>query len=264
VGSNYYSGDTINRRSFQSDDAAYRRLKSYLEDDNNNPTWMFIYDGHANTGGIYSYDFYYSLYYNINTIDRVTNSSLDLQPFGFGFACLLGNIYANNNFAREWLTCTEGGVTFLGATTESFLDPDRDFSRLLFEQIKDKRPIMTIGELVGNAKAKYYHADKEGYRRRQAKKYVLYGDPSLYLFGLDVENPYPRPRPLMPEKKSINHDVNIEGLDNVESIYIYSITGQLLRVSFNQQIDLQGLPAGIYTIVLNSNNNCITKKILLQ
>lgn len=263
----YYSGDIIDGRNCQSN-TAYAFMKNYLEGNNytDNPTWMFIYDGHGNSNSIGSPSFIYS-----TTIGTILTSSLDFQPFGFGFSCLLGNIYADSNFSRSWLTSTEGGVSFLGATTTTYISPDRYFSRKLFNQIKKKTPPITIGEFVGNGKAKYYNCDKVVWRRRQAKKYTLYGDPSLYLYGLDIN--YMTPNYFLKGEKqpieTVDSQINIEdnilslNLDNIQSVYIYSITGQLVFARNISQINLNRFPSGIYTIVINADNYKITKKIIL-
>lgn len=246
----YYNGCLIDGRNMTTAEAT-DSLKNHLEDDNDNPTWMFVYGGHGNYQGLGGP--YYFLYYDI---DHIITSDLNFQPFGFGFTCSTGNIYKNDNFARTWLTSTEGGITYLGATTSSYATPDRYFSRKMFNQLEGQ-PNMTIGEFVSNAKAKYYNPDKVIWRRREAKKYVLYGDPSLYLFGLNLQ--YNQPYNI--HEHSQYSDENF--VDDIISVNIYSMTGQLLRTCISDQPDFQGLPAGTYTVMYNSINN-VTKKIVLQ
>lgn len=244
---NYYSGCFIDGRNLSTADAN-DSLRCHLEDDNDNPTWMFVYGGHGAPYGLES-----PYYFWVSDIGHMITRDLDFQPFGFGFTCSTGDIYKNNNFAREWLTSLDGGISFLGATTISYATPDRYFSRKMFNQLNG-HPNMTIGEFIGNAKAKYYNPDKVIWRRREAKKYVLYGDPSLYLFGLDLQ--YNQP---YSAKQFIG---NIE--DNVTCVHVYSITGQLLR-SHNSQPDLDDLPSGTYLMTfISDNNNITTQKIILQ
>ena len=121
---------------------------------------------------------------------------------------------------------------------------------------------MTRGEFGANGKAKYYHSGQINYRLREVEKYILYGDPSLYLFGIDIN--YNTPYFDRNRKKHMQQMKNNEILDDFSSVYIYSITGQLLRSCNNNELDIQGLPSGIYTIVLNSKNEQITKKIIIQ
>lgn len=247
----YYNGCLIDGRNMTTAEAT-DSLKNHLEDDNDNPTWMFVYGGHGHYEGIGGP--YYFWYYDIN---HIITSNLNFQPYGFGFTCSTGNIYENNNFARAWLTSIEGGITYLGSTTISYATPDRYFSRKMFNQLKG-HPNMTIGEFIGNAKAKYYNPDKVVWRRREAKKYVLYGDPSLYLFGLDIQ--YNQPYNI--QKRLQQGDEEFVG--DIISVNIYSMTGQLLRACNGDKPNTQGLPAGTYMVVYNSSNNSITKKFVLQ
>jgi hypothetical protein len=93
---------------------------------------------------------------------------------------------------------------------------------------------------------------------REAKKYVLYGDPSLYLFGLDIQ--YNQPYNI--QKRLQQGDEEFVG--DIISVNIYSMTGQLLRACNGDKPNTQGLPAGTYMVVYNSSNNSITKKFVLQ
>ena len=245
----YYTGSFIT--GSQTHSAAFDTMRILLQDNNDNPTLMFVYVGgghYDQIGDPYGFDYIH--------IDTTYTSTLDFQPFGFGFADELGNIFKPNNFARKWLTSTEGGITFLGATTISYVTADRYFSRKMFNQLEG-HPLMTIGEFVGNAKAKYYNCDQVVWRRREAKKYVLYGDPSLYLFGLHYNQPYSAPQ------RSQNSGNELIEKD-ITSIQVYSVTGKLLRISHATEPDLQGLPTGTYMVVYNSGDDIITKKIVVQ
>lgn len=267
--SQYYTGSLIDGRYIENADA-YNILKNYLEN-TNNPTWMFVYTGHGNSsclGSPYLLNSYPNSFYGI---DNITTNSLDFQSFGFGFACLLGNIYSSPNFARSWITSEQGGVTFLGATTESFTSPDRYFSRKLFGQLKNK-PVMTIGEFVANGKAKYFNPNKVEWRSREVRKYTLYGDPSLYLFGLDIN--YNTPRLIKKDSQLTEiQDKNIIVKDDivqletdvygdVNSICVYSVTGQLMLVNYTNQVDLGDLPMGAYTVVVDTNTGKIAQKVM--
>ena len=44
----------------------------------------------------------------------------------------------------------------------------------------------------------------------------------------------------------------------------YAPTGQLLRACNGDKPNTQGLPAGTYMVVYNSNNNSLTQKLVLQ
>ena len=237
-----YSGDIIDGRLATTN---FNTMKTYLEE--GTPTWMFVYDGHGSNSNI-------SNPYGWYNIDAIATSSLDYQPFGFGFACFLGNIYGNINFARSWIISSNGGVSFLGSTTRSSSVLDRYFSRIMFNQLRSCSN-MTIGEFVCNAKSKYYNANHVVWRLTEAKQYVLYGDPSLYLLGLNLH--YNEP---FNEKKNYTYKEENEAFSDDATIKIYSTVGQLLRTCYSGKLDLSELPSGIYTIVF-TKNNFITKKI---
>ena len=242
----YYTGGIIDGRDTS---IHFNTMKNYMEliDD---PTWMFVYRGHGDydeIGKPYNWTYY--------SIGSITTRTLDFQPFGFGFSCLLGDIYKKYNFARSWLVSLDGGVSFLGSTTISYSVCNRYFSRKMFNQLKG-RPNMTIGEFVCNAKAKYYNPFKVIWRRRETKKYILYGDPSLHLFGLDLQ--YNQPYSVKQRTGSP------ENMDNITSVQVFSVTGQLLRTSQTCEIDLQGLPIGTYMVVYNSDTNPIIQKIIVK
>ena len=274
----YYTGYIVdgeecnNNNNNNNNNNCFTNLQHHLEE-NTPPIWLFIYTGHGNSQMIG--DPYYISCLNIGNIDTY---SLDFQSFGFGFACLLGNIYDSYNFSRAWIADKKGGVTYMGATTITTKSSDRYFSRKLFNQLK-KKPIMTIGEFIGNGKAKYYNPDKVVWRRREAKKYILYGDPSLYLFGLDhhsipAARIKSRPHNYQTEEEHDKYDILIKNdilflntatFGNIKTIEIHSMTGQLLLTVHSQnQIHIQGLPAGIYAATItNKENKQFTKKITL-
>lgn len=52
-------------------------------------------------------------------------------------------------------------------------------------------------------------------------------------------------------------------LDNIKSVHVYSITGQLLLMQNTNMIDIQSLPNGVYTILIDTDKSRITKKILV-
>lgn len=262
--SQYYTGSLIDGRYIENADA-HNILKNYLEN-TNNPTWMFVYTGHGHSRFIGE-----PYYLESSSINSINTNNLDFQSFGFAFSCLLGNIYSSPNFARSWITSEQGGVTFFGATTISYMNVDRYFSRKLFEQLKNK-PVMTIGEFVANGKAKYFNPNKVEWRSREVRKYTLYGDPSLYLFGLDIDYNTPRfvkknsqlteiqDKNIIVKDDIVQLETDVYG--DVNSICVYSITGQLMLVNYTNQVDLGDLPMGAYTVVVDTNTGEITQKVM--
>lgn len=264
--SSYFIGDLTEGRN-KSVSLNHSYLKTYLENSSSESTWMFIYRGLAASDTIMSYN------YGCHNMDSILTHHAGMHPFGFGFADELGNIYDLNNFSRTWLTSTQGGVTFFAPTTEAYNCADRYFSRKVFNQLSGGRIVMTIGEFVANAKAKYYNPDQVLWRRREAKKYTLYGDPSLYLLGLDIEERTPNRIKHKSSTSAITQDTNIIIQNdvvqlnpaisgNVNSIYVYSITGQLMLTSYSNSINLNGLSQGVYLVTVNTDNGQISQKIV--
>lgn len=94
---------------------------------------------------------------------------------------------------------------------------------------------------------------------------------SLFLFGLDFEYSTPfmvrqHTKPTDSEIVNVVIENNVlhTNLNDIESIHIFSITGQLLLSQNANIINLQSLPAGMYSVVININHNHITKKIIKQ
>ena len=236
---------------------------------NEEPTWLMVYTGHGAIDCIGSP-------YNITSSNlndgHISTSNLPYQSYGFMFACQIGNIYEENNFAKKWIGVPDGGTTLWASTTNSFYDPDRYLSRAIFNQLK--RPVpMTIGEFVSFGTAKYYNACMNAERFAEAKRYVLYGDPSLYLFGLNLYSQQQlygmefannlNSRKIIDQKKDYLL-INSEDIDNLLSLQLYSLTGQLLLSSKTDELNLHGLAHGIYLLVVNEEKQSKTYPIIVK
>ena len=59
--------------------------------------------------------------------------------------------------------------------------------------------------------------------------------------------------------------LTISGLDNIDSVKVYSVLGRLEKEVFNtQQIDISDLALGLYMIEVSNGSNTLTKKIIKQ
>ena len=109
---------------------------------------------------------------------------------------------------------------------------------------------MTIGELVYNAKDKYYYADQVPYRRNHIAKYILLGDPSLYIHGLNI----PDDRLNSPLKTSSNEEST-----EVNKVKIWNINGILLEETSYANYMNSNLLDGVYIIqFIDKEDNVIT------
>lgn len=262
----YFSGDIFDGRGLES--SGYEIFKAEMEGMHDDWPWMIFYTGHG------SNDLLGSPFHDVNTTaikEYIRSDNAPYPAFGFGFACLLGNMYSDDNFARDWVTSENGGVSFLGATTESFFEPDRYMSRKIFHQLEHK-PVMTVGEFVANGISKYYNAFRVVWRRRQAMRYVFYGDPSIYLYGLDFQNYTPLRSPQMRdiENTNTNHVLNNIisdhhlSLNEISSIQLYSISGHMIYNGNMDDLNLQNYNNGIIFVVIRTQDKLISNKILIK
>ena len=178
--SSYLMGHFYDGRYATTSPYTYSDMKLELEG-TDHPLWMFMYFGHG--ADHWMANPYKFRNYNIN---NCRNEDLPYQPFGFSFACLNGNLFHPSCFARDWTNKINGGISMMASTVDAVIECNRWYSRKLFSPIVEKQPAMTIGELIANAKERYYYADQVPYRRNHIAKYILLGDPSLYIHGLDT------------------------------------------------------------------------------
>lgn len=59
------------------------------------------------------------------------------------------------------------------------------------------------------------------------------------------------------------NNLNIQGVDNIEDVSVYSVTGQLENVSFkNKEVDISGLSSGVYSIRIKTAAGIVNKKFI--
>lgn len=199
-------------------------------------TWLFYYRGH---GGIYSYGSPYDL--NVSSFPNNSYSYL-----GFAFACDMGNVYYNC-FAKNWL-CSEnkGGPFYYASTTESYRSCNNNQSKRIFKMLK-KDFNMHIAQMIVCGNNKYYGGlSTSSYRRNQIKKYVLFGDPSLLIWGQESSIPYRMPQ----------NNISPFSSDDNSVEYVYDINGKLIGIGSGFDI-IQNAPMGIYIIYNSKDNTCL-------
>lgn len=208
----------------------------------NNHTRFLIYRGHGNTTLIGEpYEF------TTSTIANLRNTSS--YPMGFGFACLLNSYTTNANFGSKWVSSSGGGITFYGATVESYRCSNNYLAKKMFEQLRKlttKIHNLPISWLVEIAETKYYRALSTSMRRKQIEKYNLIGDPTLFIYGLDEDG---NAAPFHLHKKENINDQLMGSIndDLIVSMELYNIHGQKIAVKTNDRT-LDELPSGIYII----------------
>ena len=224
--------------------------------------WMFVYTGHGNTGLIGSP---YSWYYH--QIDDAPNSQLDFQPFGFAFACLVGNVFSANNFTRNWLHSPNGGVTMFASTTTSYMSPDRYMSRNMFAQLEGK-PNTPIGNFVYGGKKKFFDKCKTLPRKREIRKYNLYGDPSLYMLGVNwsTGTPYRAHRQAadteVPALTQTDDAILITS--EMQHVRVFNMQGVCVYESEEPYITTTSFLPGIYVVQVDNGTDIRTEKITIH
>ena len=59
--------------------------------------------------------------------------------------------------------------------------------------------------------------------------------------------------------------LTISGLNNIDSVKVYSVLGRLEKEAFNtHQIDISNLAPGVYMVKVNNGSHMISKKIIKQ
>lgn len=237
-------------------------------------TWIMIYRGH----GWYTYigDPYT---FRKTQIQQLNQNEISYFPLSFAFTCntgghILGSSYFYS-YARYLLTeFSSGAASHFGASVVSYTHANNRLALEVFSQLLDQKN-KTITSMTIDGTSKYYLNCITKWKRRQVKKYNFFGDPSLYILGLDRFTGNPRNRSVeanVSETAKIHptvtsneiHIVSSNGF-NVTSTTIYNTSGIIVLESTANQMDVSSLPNGLYFAVLKSDNNQhIVEKFIVQ
>lgn len=163
-------------------------------------------------------------------------------PLGFGFAGYLNSYDTNNSFGAQWVNQVQGGCSFYGSTSYSWL-PDRNFARIVARAMKktikrEGNPM--LHDILFLAEC-WYKAAMEGVERnRIVNAYNLIGDPTIHVFGMSATGeaaPFHMP--------AINDTA--EGTTSaISRTDLYTLDGRLVRSNIIPGAPLGGLPSGVY------------------
>ena len=221
----------------------FNSMKSALQA---NPRF-FVYSGHgyasSYSGIAHPYDVFPSDF-------QLTNSILSLQnisspfPMGFGFACTLNTYEIINSFGASWVSEQSGGVSFYGSTTISYSASNYYLCRRMFitlKQLTSRLGNFPVSVWIQTAETKYKNALCTETRKRQALRYSLIGDPTLYVYGCKEDGavaPFHSPRrEVLEETESLA----------AEEILVFDVMGRLLYQGDKSDSDLS-LPSGLYIV----------------
>lgn len=226
----YYGGWGDNTSTMVSEFSNYRDL-------------MMVYRGHGNVTG-----------FDV-PFDGILSVLLpnDLPYFTLSLSCLTGS---PNGLGVHWITDGDRSVTFLGATVVTYRDSNTQLEKEIFDGLRDFENY-TIGEFIYKGVGKYFMNSKDSL---EVRSYVLYGDPSLYIYGMELLG---NPVQYMPRYS--DNDNAIDTTLSDDEIYAYNVynpLGIVIKSDNGTKRDiyetLQELESGIYVIsVLDQNNQLV-------
>lgn len=244
-----------------SNSIAWTDIKDELIGRHDANPWIFTYFGHGAIsliGSPYLFDY--------NDIANASNSSLAYQPFGFAYTCWLGNVYYDYNFTRHWIHNANGGVTMLSSTTISYDPPNRYFSRNTFSQLENEIN-RSMGSFVYGGMQEFYIKCKTEPRWRTVRRYNLYGDPSLYLWGISWKTGRPKQMTNANNKEtseiSINKDAIYIDQDNCR-VQLFNLNGLCVFDEQTNIVKTNSIASGLYIIRITNNGISHSDKIYIN
>ena len=243
---------------------------------------MFVYNGHGTIDLIGKPYKIGTLKYPLTT-DRTRIDLLpdcDIQPLSFLFGCSMNGkaTEKGSTIGMDWI-CSfpyKGGTSCLAATTISYIDKNNALSKAIFNQLPTNGyGNIRLGEFIQNGMTKYIGCIHPYWQKRQVLKYVLMGDPTTYIFGINgFRNPYYAPSNGTTEEP----EQQDSGQENVEiyptladqeiylsmrgnssaDINIVNIHGQQVYsekgLNANAAINTASLPEGMYIVCVTTAN----------
>lgn len=184
--------DDLASTSFPDNGYYCQRLNQPTENDamtalDNNPV-LFIYSGH---GSFFSIGPVKNPNFSINN-SFIQNSSHELYPMLFVFACKTGNFAANNNYsiAEHWICNENGAATYFGSSVSTITNSDNIIEhKLLGDAFFEEK---YIGAVIACGMQKYrtYLWTTTEHKKRFTKSYNLMGDPSFHVNGWGCSHDY--------------------------------------------------------------------------
>lgn len=155
---------------------------------NNNP-WLYAYSGHGSfykIGVVHQNSSFY--------IDSffIENSSHELYPMLFVFACRTGNFAADlcYSIAEQWIVSPKGAATYLGSSVNTLTYSDDIIERKMLGEAFFEETY--IGSVIAKGMQKYrtYLLEDKKNKERYTKSYNLMGDPSFHVNGWGCSHDY--------------------------------------------------------------------------
>ena len=223
---------------------------------------LFVYRGHSNETRLGT------PYTAISYLNIPSNQSY----FSIGLSCLL-NRPVDYNFGNRWINNGDRACGIYGSTTESDRSSNSYLSKHLFDYYAEQATNLTWGQWMSGAAAKYYSSLSTSARKKQTKKYLILGDPSLYIFGFDSVTCSPKPYQIKSmTRNTTSIETILEDMDdeNIKSVSVYDVTGRLVTYKcfeyhpYSTEVItslIEGLAAGVYVVTTQTESTQYVTKI---
>ena len=227
---------------------------------NQGVTWV-------NYAGYGSYQGWNTSGFSSQHIDSLSNSGE--LPIIFSAACLNGYFAQRECFAEKWLrAASNGNPTGARAVVMSSLLTDWDAVLIGMLQLCENVPASDnncrLGTLYRQA---YLHITNELQRKKEAQCWLLFGDPSMWIFPpakTEIkEIPIPQSDFLYP-----NPAKNILTFTLKGKLQLFDLKGNLLQEiiieSDNELLTIKALQTGIYIAILYGENTVRVQKLIIS
>lgn len=196
---------------------------------------MFIYRGHGNVN---------SFGPPLNEISSF-NLPNKLPDFTYSFACSTGYPHGLGNY---WINVGNKSCSFYGASNLTYRSSNNKLEKSIMNGFKDCKNY-TIGELTYKGVANFILA---GGSNSDVLPYIVYGDPSLYIYGMDFLG--------SPVQYIVRKD-EIENKTTNSSQYFYTIYSSIgIKIKSGnfetiEQLEINSLPSGVYILLVEDKEH---------
>jgi hypothetical protein len=244
-------------------------------DKDGNPTYKDILEV-LNTGttcvnyaGYGSYEGWNTGSFENHHIDSL-NDNIEL-PIIISASCLGGHFANRTCFAEKWMRSAKNGNPIGAAAVimpSSLADWDASLSAMIImSQNISIDSNHRLGDLYLSG---YHHIIHEMQRPKDAYCWVLFGDPSLWIFFKENENETNLTQ-IETSNSSFafpNPASSVLTISKDGHFYMYDIFGKKVLYQYinfpNYNLDIADIPAGMYIISLENNNRKYIQKLIVE
>lgn len=200
----------------------------------------------------------------------INNQLALLSPYsmGFGFACKLNSYSMDDNFGARWVADSKGGVSFYGATINSYLSPNIYLSKRIFRELRkitNKVSNFPISMWLRISEDKYYKALMRPTRESQVYKYNLIGDPTLAVYGMYAGGGY-APFHMPPKDKETFEQAGASTIGQIYSVEVFDVSGKkIVSLAGEQILSIEeSLSTGVYILKTTYIDGTISTNKLIK